>query len=510
MSLSYRIAPGVRLLPGSHALTPQGGRVVLDEPLVEALRAVDGCDLGAALDALRFSTPTPAAARATLACLAEAGLLERLGVPQARPGAAPPRPRKKPAGPLVSAVVVAYNGVRWLEDLLPSLAAQTWKPIEVVVVDNGSSDDTSAWVRREHPGVRLVRLDPGLSLAGGINRGVAEARGEHFFILNQDITLEPDAVAQLVAVAESDPSCGAVSAKLRLMRAPGFLNGLGNHVQGWSWGSDIAMGHLDLGQFDGWREVPSSCFAATFVPRRAWERVGEVDEGFPLYYEDSEWCYRARAHGLRVLLAPSAVAYHAFGGSGDDGEGLSPAKLARVAHGRLRFALKLLPAPEAWQFVSAYLAEDLRELRGPRPARPAPGRRRVRRRVGPHDRRPPGDRGRAPPAGRPEGQPDIDPGRPGPAASRRAPGGLLAPPHVERHRARLRPVDLLRKDAPHARGGRPAAPPAAPREPGRGGPPHGGPGPALPRDGARPLDETWTPFSPSRTERRWTCPGCTS
>ena len=259
---------------------------------------------------------------------------------------------------------MAYDGVRWLEDLLPSLAAQTWKPLEVVVVDNGSSDDTSAWVRREHSGVRLVRLDPGLSLAGGINRGVAEARGEYFFILNQDITLEPDAVAQLVAVAESDSYCGAVSAKLRLMRTPGFLNGLGNHVQGWSWGSDIAMGHLDLGQFDGWREVPSSCFAATFVPRRAWERVGEVDEGFPLYYEDSEWCYRARAYGLRVLLAPLAVAYHAFGGSGDGDAGLSPAKLERVVHGRLRFALKLLPAPEAWQFASAYLAEDLRELRG--------------------------------------------------------------------------------------------------------------------------------------------------
>jgi glycosyltransferase involved in cell wall biosynthesis len=88
-----------------------------------------------------------------------------------------------------------------------------------------------------------------------------------------------------------------------------------------------------------------------------------VDEGFPLYYEDCEWCYRARAHGLRVRLAPRAVVFHAFGGSGDEAEGLSPAKLKRVVHGRLRFALKLLPAPEAWKFVRAYLGEDLRGLR---------------------------------------------------------------------------------------------------------------------------------------------------
>jgi GT2 family glycosyltransferase len=335
--------------------------VVLDEPLVEALRAADGRTLEDALESLGPWVPTPAVGRAALACLAEAGLLERSGVPVE----APPR-RKGPPGErgLVSAVVVAFNGVRWLEGLLPSLAAQTWTPLEVVVVDNGSTDDTAAWVRREHPRVRLVRLDPGLSLAGGINRGVAEARGAHLLVLNQDIVLDPEAVAEMVAVAESHPACGAVAPTLRLMRTPSFLNGLGNRVEGRSWGTDNAMGHLDLGQFDAWREVPSSCFAATLVPRTAWERVGAVDEGFPLYYEDSDWCYRARAHGLAVRLAPRARAFHAFGGSGDAPEGLSPGKLARVVHGRLRFALKLLPAPEAGRFVRSYLGEDLREVRG--------------------------------------------------------------------------------------------------------------------------------------------------
>jgi GT2 family glycosyltransferase len=363
LGLSYRIPEGVRLRPGPppYAETPRGGRVVLDEPLAEALRAVDGLSLEAAREALGPWVPTPAVGRAALACLAEAGLLERHGAAAASGARSPERARA--GGALVSAVVVAYNGVRWLEGLLPSLAAQTWRPLEVVVVDNGSRDDTSAWVAREHPWVRLVRIEPGLSLAGGINHGMGETRGAYSFILNQDIVLAPDAVAELVAVAESDPRCAAVAAKLRLLRTPAFLNGLGNRVEGRSWGTDNAMGHLDLGQFDGWREVPSSCFAATLVPRAAWERVGPVDEGFPLYYEDSEWCYRARAHGLTVRLAPRAVVFHAFGGSADAPEGLSPAKLKRVVHGRLRFALKLLPAPEAGRFARAYLGEDLRALR---------------------------------------------------------------------------------------------------------------------------------------------------
>lgn len=362
MGLSYRIPSGVALHAGEppFATTPAGGRIVLDDVLAEALRAADGRGLDEAAAALGSWAPSRALARAALACLAEAGLLERLG---GEPSPSTPSPAAREGDPLVSAVVVAYNGVRWLEGLLPSLAAQTWRPLEVVVVDNGSRDDTSSWVEREHPWVRLVRIQPGLSLAGGINRGMAEARGEYRLVLNQDVVLAPDAVAEAVAVAREGPGCGAVALKLRLLRTPAFLNGLGNRVEGRSWGADNAMGQLDLGQFDHWREVPSSCFAATLVPRAAWEQVGPVDEGFPLYYEDSEWCYRVRAHGLAVRLAPRAVVHHAFGGSGDEPEGLSPAKLKRVVHGRLRFALKLLPAPEAACFVRAYLGEDLREIR---------------------------------------------------------------------------------------------------------------------------------------------------
>ena len=455
-------------------------------------------------------TPTPAAARASLACLAEAGLLERLGGRQAEPRATPPRPREEPAGSLVSAVVVAYNGARWLEGLLPSLAAQTWKPLEIVVVDNGSRDDTSAWVLREHPGVRLLRLDPGLSLAGGINRGVAEARGEHFFILNQDITLDPDAVAQLVAVAGVRPLVrggvrqAAAHAHAGLPERPrqprrGPVVGLGHRH-----GSPrpravrrMARGAVELLRGD------------VHPPAGLGEGGGEVDEGFPLYYEDSEWCYRARAHGLRVCLAPSAVAYHAFGGSGDAARGSLPPSWSVWLTSSCVFALKLLPAPEAWQFVRAYLAEDLRELRGhllrgrlraagayagawSRVIADIPGIAGARRRLGGRRASPTSIR-----AGLPQRLPDA-----------RVEGS--SPRLTSSDMVRLRSAPPRRKDPPHARDAGPATPRAAPREPGRGGPPHGGPGPALPRDGPCPVPGTWTSFSPSRTARPWTCRGCTS
>ena len=234
---------------------------------------------------------SPESIWAGLACLAEAGLLTRDEAP--RPAAAPARR----TGALVSVILVSYNSSEWLADCLESISNQTYSPIDVVLVDNGSKDNTVGWTRTNHPEVKLILLARTQSLAYAINQGVQAASGQYYLVLNPDVKLDNDAVAQMVAVAQEDPRCAAVGAKLKFMWAPAFLNGLGNRVGPSSWGMDNAIGHLDLGQFDGWSEVPSACFAATLIPAPAWKAVGPVDEGFPMYYEDVEWCYRARVLG---------------------------------------------------------------------------------------------------------------------------------------------------------------------------------------------------------------------
>jgi glycosyltransferase involved in cell wall biosynthesis len=176
--------------------------------------------------------------------------------------------------------------------------------------------------------------------------------------LNPDVRLEPDTVAQLMAVALQHERAIVVG-KLKLLWAPAFLNGLGNSVGAFHWGTDTALGHLDLGQFDDWREVPSACFAAALISRSVWEFVGPMDEGFPMYYEDSEWSYRARLLGLRIYLASKAVVYHALSGKmSPRGEtNLSPRKLHFVAYGRLRFAVKIL-GTSLIKFLFNYFLED--------------------------------------------------------------------------------------------------------------------------------------------------------
>jgi GT2 family glycosyltransferase len=265
----------------------------------------------------------------------------------------------------VSVVLVTYNSGEWIDACLASLRRQTHDALDVVVVDNGSPVDPVDAVRRAHPEARYVRQPAGRSFASALNAGAAVATGSALLFLNPDVELEPDAIAQMVARLSTRPRVGAVAAKLRFHWAPAFLNGLGNRVEARSWGSDNAIGHLDLGQFDDRLLVPSACFAAALIPRDAWMAVGPVDEGYPMYYEDVAWCYRARRLGFDIVSAPDAVVYHAFGSrlaSGDE-PGLTPRKLAHVVYGRVRFASTALGGPTGRRFRDAYLREDLANVR---------------------------------------------------------------------------------------------------------------------------------------------------
>jgi GT2 family glycosyltransferase len=332
----------------------------VDRRLLQLWGSANDRELEEILSGYRADPASSLEIRAALACLAEAGLLVR--------DLEEPASEKLDTvrGQLVSAVIVGYNSREWLGACLGSIQCQNYAPIEVVLVDNASTDGTSPWIEENYPDIHLICLDSPVSLAEAINTGVRSAKGSYYLVLNPDVQLAPDATTRMVAVAEQGPNCGAVAAKLRFSWAPAFLNGIGNFVGAISWGTDIGLGHLDLGQFDGWDELPSACFAGALIPKRAWEEVGEVDTAFSLYYEDSEWSYRARMLGWRVSAAPEAVIYHAFSGripSGAD-RGLSAQKLRQVVYGRLRFASKLLAGPARHRYIAGYGIEDLLTITG--------------------------------------------------------------------------------------------------------------------------------------------------
>jgi GT2 family glycosyltransferase len=357
--ITYHHAAGVEagtLLDRPALALPREGRVAVDADVLRLWTLADGKTLADILTAWPASPPETDFVRAAVACLAEAGLLERRqdGEPSKRqqPGGAPV------TGPPVSAVVITHT-TEWLEGCLGSLVAQRYSPLEIILVDNFSTDDVPAWVAARFPTVRVIRLPAGKTFAQAVNTGVARSSGTYVAILNPDIELDADAIGECVRVAQGDPEAAAVAAKLMFWWAPAFLNGIGNRVNDQSWGTDNFIGHLDLGQFDSLKEVPSVCFAATLVQKAAWDAIGPADEAHPLYYEDAEWSYRARMLGYRTIAAPGAIVRHVFGYKVRSGESdLTPRKLAMAAYGRLRFTLKLLSGPTRRRHLRNYLAED--------------------------------------------------------------------------------------------------------------------------------------------------------
>ena len=197
----------------------------------------------------------------------------------------------------ISIIIVSHNSRSWLDDCLPTIQDQNYVSIRLIIVENGP-DDNSAWLRDTFPEVKYVRLNKQTSFSSAINIGVTESSGEYLLFLNPDTRLRFNALAEMVSVFQDHPDCAAVAGKLRLMWTPRFLNGIGNRVGSFSWGTDNGLGHLDLGQFDDWKEIPSVCFAAALISRNAWEHIGPLDEGFTMYYEDSEWSYQAETFRL--------------------------------------------------------------------------------------------------------------------------------------------------------------------------------------------------------------------
>ena len=342
--------------------TLEGGKIVLDTTMLSLWQIANARTFADISSQFRAVMASPLTVAAGLACLVEAGLLFRVNSVLEEP--ADQQFSSSPLVPTsVSAVIVAYNGVNWLPICLKSLASQTYSCKEIIVVDNGSSDGTSDWIRTHYPHVRLIENNVLHSFADAVNKGVDSASGAYLLVLNQDVKLDPEAVAHLMASILMDPNTAGVAAGLHFMRTPNFLNGIGNEVRTIGWGSDNFIGYLDLGQFDDIDEVPSICFAAALISREAWEDVGPLDEGFPMYYEDTEWSYRARLKGYHLRAAPRAKIYHAFGGQANaEFSETAPLKLQNVVYGRLRFNTKLFTGWRRSVRMISCLSQDLASI----------------------------------------------------------------------------------------------------------------------------------------------------
>ena len=193
---------------------------------------------------------------------------------------------------------------------------------ELVVVDNGSGDGTAPALRERFPSVRVVRLARNLGFAAGANRGLAVARGRFALLLNSDARLLPGALGRCVAHLEAHPDVGVVGPML--LRADGRPRASAHRFP--LVASEILPpGMLSLAlprRFPSWRsrgelpmDVEAVRGAALFLRSELIRRVGPLPEEYFFFLEETDWCWRVRAAGLRVVQLPAARVLHLSGAS---------------------------------------------------------------------------------------------------------------------------------------------------------------------------------------------------
>jgi GT2 family glycosyltransferase len=256
-------------------------------------------------------------------------------------GASLPRAQNA-APPLLTVAVLSYDGRRLLEVILPSLAGQGFRDFEVVVVDNGSRDDTVAWLGEAWPEVEIVSLPENVGVTAALNVCARAGRGELVGLFNNDLELEPDCLGEMVAGLREHPDTGWVGAKLRDFERRELLDGAGDVFTWAATGGRRGHGERDLGQYDEPREIFGACGGAAVYRRGVLERVGEFDEDFFAFYEDVDWNLRAQLAGFHCRYVPTAVVYHM--GSATIGRGLSDFTRYHLWRNTLWIIVKDLPA----------------------------------------------------------------------------------------------------------------------------------------------------------------------
>ena len=250
------------------------------------------------------------------------------------------RPRT-PTDVAVSTIVVNHERRDLLKSCLHSLEAameRVEEKAELLVVDNGSADGSVELVREHFPNVRLVELQRNEGFAGGLAKGIEGARGEWVAVFNNDTTVEPDALAVMLAAGESSPAVGSVAAQMRFADRRDVLNSAGFELDRLGIAADRLVGQRvsDHQEHEPYEVFGATGGAALFRSEMLTE-VGGFDETFFAFFEDVDLAWRARAHGWRALYAPGAVVYHHHSATARHG---SPTKLYLVGRNRVRALAK--------------------------------------------------------------------------------------------------------------------------------------------------------------------------
>ncbi len=220
--------------------------------------------------------------------------------------------------PFLSIIVPTLNGMRWLPTLMSALATQTLRDFEVIVVDDGSTDETVNWLERNHPYVRLLVNRQNQGFVAACNMGADVARGRVIVFLNNDTEPEADWAESLAKAICHHPRAGIFASKLLLFDRRDTLHSAGDALGVDGIPRNRGVWQRDDGQFDRQTSVFGGCGGAVAYRRDLWAALDGFDEAFWMYLEDTDFAFRAQLLGYETVFVPDARVYHHLSATGGD------------------------------------------------------------------------------------------------------------------------------------------------------------------------------------------------
>ncbi len=219
-------------------------------------------------------------------------------------------------GPRLSVIIPTYNGARYLPTCLTALQRQTYPHLEIILVDDASTDDSVALTRRDFPDVNIIPLPHNRGFIGAINHGIQQATGDIIAPLNNDTEAAPRWAEALVEALQHHPDAGMAASKMLLFDRRDTLHSAGDGFGRDGIPINRGVWQKDEGQFDDDTYIFGGCGGAVAYRRAMLDDIGLFDEGLFMYLEDVDLNWRAQLAGYRAVFAPKAVVYHHLSATG--------------------------------------------------------------------------------------------------------------------------------------------------------------------------------------------------
>lgn len=222
--------------------------------------------------------------------------------------------------PKISIIIINYNGKKDTLECLASLEKVNYPHFEIILVDNGSKDDSVQEISTKYPSIDLIETHQNLGFSEGNNVGIKKALQtgtEYFLLLNNDTTVDPDFLSGFVQATIEEPSASILGAKIYQYHHPHIIDHLGG-----MWNKDkgefesTAQGFLeDHKTYEHMQKVDYVCGCAFFIKREVIETIGFLEPHFFLLWEETDYCYRAQQYGFEIWTAPQAKIWHKISSS---------------------------------------------------------------------------------------------------------------------------------------------------------------------------------------------------